>query len=540
MNTPIIELKNISKEFQIPHERRNSIKEYFLNFPRKTHFDCFSALQNINLTINKGDWIGIIGSNGSGKSTLLKIIAGIYEPNRGSLNVNGKIVPFLELGVGFNPELSARDNIFLNGTILGMTRKKISEKFDEMVDFAGIRKFLDQKLKNFSSGMQLRLAFSIAMQSNGDIYLLDEVLSVGDYEFQQKTRKTFEDMKREGKTVILVSHDLDSIKNICDKAILLDRGQIKTVGKPSNVINDYIGASDRLRWESECMISNNFIDYENKNKNSLDRKIKFLKKNLDKQSQKLIKQIPERFQYISENSMLNNALFDIDEIEERKKINIEDYKKIYALDQYEIQTFHFHNGLKLLPIKTINSLKNTDVIDAGAYNGDSAIIFNKEYEFNKIYSFEPQPTNFLSLKSNIEKYNLKNVIAINNGLGSKKYKTMIKNFSSASYVTADGDHHIEITTIDDFVKETGANIGLIKMDIEGMEYDAIIGATETIKKFKPILLISLYHNGKDFFEIKPYLESITDGYQFMVRKLNPYHLTFETMLIGWPQKNGDN
>lgn len=536
MNTPIIELKNISKEFQIPHERRNSLKEYFLNFPRKAHFDCFSALQNINLTINKGDWIGIIGSNGSGKSTLLKIIAGIYEPDGGSLNVGGKIVPFLELGVGFNPELSARDNIFLNGAILGMTRKKISEKFDEIVDFAGIRKFLDQKLKNFSSGMQVRLAFSIAMQSNGDIYLLDEVLSVGDYEFQQKTRKTFEDMKKENKTVILVSHDLESIKNICDKAVLLENGKIKTIGKPLSVINDYIETSDRFRWESEFTISSNFIDYENKNKNSINEKINALKKNLDEQSLELIDKIPKRFLYISSNNMISNKLFDIDEIRERKEINIEKYQKLYLLSQYEIPTFHFHNGLKLLPIEIINKLKNTDAIDAGAYDGDSAIIFNKEYAFNKIYSFEPQPNNFLSLKSNIEKYNLKNVIAINNGLGSKKHKAMIKNFSSASYITMNGDHYIEITTIDDFAKDVSANIGLIKMDIEGMEYDAIIGATETIKKFRPILLISIYHNGKDFFEIKPHLESIIDGYQFMIRKLNPYHLTFETMLIGWPKK----
>lgn len=242
MKKAVIKLKNISKIFQIPHERRDSLKEYFLNVSR-VYYEQFWALSKISFTVNQGEWLGIIGPNGSGKSTLLKIIAGVYEPDEGSLKVNGKIIPFLELGVGFNPELSAKDNIFLNGVILGMRRKKIAQDFDQIVDFAGIRQFLDQKLKNFSSGMQVRLAFSIAIQASGDIYLLDEVLSVGDYEFQQKSKAVFERMKKQGKTIILVSHNLESIKRFCDKAILLDKGKIKMLGKPAGVIKKYIGNS---------------------------------------------------------------------------------------------------------------------------------------------------------------------------------------------------------------------------------------------------------------------------------------------------------
>src|SRR3989338_2521755 len=193
--TLAIQLKNVTKTFRIPLAKQDSLREFFVNFKSSKSFKTLTVLKKINLEVKAGEWLGIIGPNGSGKSTLLKIIAGIYEPNRCKIEVSGQIVPFLELGVGFNPDLSARDNIFLNGVILGMTRKKIREKFDTIIDFAGIKPFINQKLKNFSTGMQVRLAFSIAIQSTGDIFLLDEVLAVGDYEFRQKSKKAFQQMK---------------------------------------------------------------------------------------------------------------------------------------------------------------------------------------------------------------------------------------------------------------------------------------------------------------------------------------------------------
>lgn len=235
-----IHLDRITKEFRIPHVHRNSLKEYFLTFGQRTHYDYFTAVSDVSLSITRGEHIGIIGPNGSGKSTLLKMIAGIYVPDKGIINVRGKIVPFLELGVGFNQELSARDNIFLNGVILGMSRRTLSKKFDEIVAFAGIEQFIDQKLKNFSSGMKVRLAFSIAIQSSGDIYLLDEVLAVGDYEFQQKSKIVFEDMKKQGKTLIMVSHNLESIRELCTRAILFEKGRIALDDKPEAIINGYV------------------------------------------------------------------------------------------------------------------------------------------------------------------------------------------------------------------------------------------------------------------------------------------------------------
>ena len=222
--TLAIQLKNVTKTFRIPLAKQDSLREFFVNFKSSKSFKTLTVLKKINLEVKAGEWLGIIGPNGSGKSTLLKIIAGIYEPNRGKIEVSGKIVPFLELGVGFNPDLSARDNIFLNGVILGMSRKKIFEKFETIVKFAGIAPFINQKLKNFSSGMQVRLGFSIAFQAHGDIYLLDEILAVGDYQFQQKTNRVFKTMKRQGKTVILISHSLENIKEYCDRVIWLQNG----------------------------------------------------------------------------------------------------------------------------------------------------------------------------------------------------------------------------------------------------------------------------------------------------------------------------
>lgn len=235
-----IKLRGISKTFNIPTERQDSLRERFIHLKLRQNYKKLSALKSINLEVKTGKWLGVIGANGSGKSTLLKIISGIYEPDSGRVEVSGRLVPFLELGVGFNPELSAKDNIFLNGVILGMDRKTIRQKFASIVNFAGVKQFIHLQLKNFSTGMQLRLGFAVAMQSPADIYLLDEVLSVGDYQFQQKAKKVFQRMKREKKTVILVSHDLETIRSWCDQVIWLDQGKIRALGKPESVIRQYI------------------------------------------------------------------------------------------------------------------------------------------------------------------------------------------------------------------------------------------------------------------------------------------------------------
>jgi len=234
-----INLTNITKTFNIPKEKLDSLQERLLSFKLRSDTRKFKALNNITFQVKKGEWLGVIGPNGSGKSTLLKVIAGIYKQDKGKIEVNGYLVPFLELGVGFNLELSAKDNIFLNGVILGMNRKKIQQKFNQIVNFANIKPFINQKLKNFSSGMQVRLAFSIAMQSAGDVFLLDEVLAVGDYQFQKKCDIVFKTMKQQGKTVILVSHNLDSIIQYCDKTIWLDHGKIVSYDAPRSVVNQY-------------------------------------------------------------------------------------------------------------------------------------------------------------------------------------------------------------------------------------------------------------------------------------------------------------
>ena len=184
---PVIEVKNISKHFKLPHERKNSLKQHFVGlFSKKLGYEKFEALKNINFTVNEGDFFGIVGRNGSGKSTLLKIISGIYQPNSGSVKIHGTLTPFIELGIGFNPELTGRENVYLNGSILGLTKKEIDSLYSEIVEFAELERFMDQKLKNYSSGMQVRLAFSIAIRAQNDILLLDEVFAVGDANFQMK------------------------------------------------------------------------------------------------------------------------------------------------------------------------------------------------------------------------------------------------------------------------------------------------------------------------------------------------------------------
>ncbi len=236
---PAIEVVEISKTFLIPHEQRSRLKEYFAHPLRRTTYERNEALKEVTFDVATGEFFGIVGRNGSGKSTLMKILARIYQADAGIVHVNGKLSPFIELGVGFNLELSARDNIEINGLLLGLTPRQVKERFDEILEFAELKRFVDQQLKNYSTGMLLRLAYSIAIQVPFDILLLDEVLAVGDANFQAKCFETFDTMRENGKTVVFVSHDLDSVVQFCDRALYLAGGSIQCIGEPKDVIEVY-------------------------------------------------------------------------------------------------------------------------------------------------------------------------------------------------------------------------------------------------------------------------------------------------------------
>ena len=236
---PAIEIDSVEKTFKIPHERHDTLKERFLHPRRRVTYESNYALQNISLSIDYGEFFGIIGPNGSGKSTLLKIIAGIYPPDSGRVTVDGLMSPFIELGVGFNPELNARDNVLVNGTLLGLSRRELEVKFDEIMAFAELEKFVDQKLKNFSSGMVVRLAYSVAIQVPFDILLLDEVLAVGDQSFQEKCFSTLDEIRSAGKTVVFVSHDLGSVRRLCDRVAFVHGGILQALGAPDEVVDAY-------------------------------------------------------------------------------------------------------------------------------------------------------------------------------------------------------------------------------------------------------------------------------------------------------------
>ena len=237
----IIRVDNISKTFKIPHERNNSLKSSVASMLRLrgNSFSIFHALSDITFEVKEGEFFGIIGRNGSGKSTLLKILASIYQPDTGKIKINGRVSPFLELGVGFNPELTAKENVFLNGAILGLSKKEVAEKYDGIIEFAELEDFVDMKLKNFSSGMQVRLAFSVAIQAQAEILLIDEVLAVGDANFKEKCFRTFKKMKAEGRTIVFVSHDMDSIKEFCDRAALIHNSKIEVIGSVEKAIQRY-------------------------------------------------------------------------------------------------------------------------------------------------------------------------------------------------------------------------------------------------------------------------------------------------------------
>jgi ABC-2 type transport system ATP-binding protein len=241
MDDIAIRVDNVSKAFKLPHERHSSIKGMLISRFRGSHqsYETQQALNGVTFDIKKGEFYGIVGRNGSGKSTLLKMLAGIYTPTEGAITVNGKLTPFIELGVGFSPELSGRENVYLNGALLGFNRKDMDGMYDDIVAFAELERFMDQKLKNYSSGMQVRLAFSIAIRAQTDILLLDEVLAVGDAAFQQKCFNYFEELRQQKKTVVFVSHDMTSVNRFCSRAVYIKNGVLIHEGSPEEVADLY-------------------------------------------------------------------------------------------------------------------------------------------------------------------------------------------------------------------------------------------------------------------------------------------------------------
>lgn len=237
----VLKVDHVAKMFRLPTEQATGLKMAFLNWTKGIKgYTEQHVLRDINFEVHQGDFFGIVGRNGSGKSTLLKIISQIYTPEHGSVTVKGKLVPFIELGVGFNPELTGRENVYLNGALLGFTRAEIDAMYDDIVEFAELEDFMDQKLKNYSSGMQVRLAFSVAIKAQGDILVLDEVLAVGDEAFQRKCDNFFAEIKKDPtKTVILVTHSMDAVKKYCNKAILIKDGEIVASGDKNDVADRY-------------------------------------------------------------------------------------------------------------------------------------------------------------------------------------------------------------------------------------------------------------------------------------------------------------
>jgi lipopolysaccharide transport system ATP-binding protein len=236
-----IVVRNLSKYFRIPAEKKRTVYENLIGLLQGNYgYEEFWALRDIDFTVNRGETFGVIGTNGSGKSTLLKILARVLYPDAGSVTINGKLAPFLELGVGFHPELTARDNVYLYGSILGLMRKELNGKYEEIMGFAELKRFENVKLRNFSSGMYVRLAFSTAIQADPDIFLLDEILAVGDEHFQKKCMDKIEEFRRGGKTIVFVSHDLEAVKKLCRKTLLLDGGKVIRQGETGDVVEEYL------------------------------------------------------------------------------------------------------------------------------------------------------------------------------------------------------------------------------------------------------------------------------------------------------------
>lgn len=258
-----IVVKNLKKSFSIPLEASSGIKQKLINALKgRKGYREFTPLDSISFTVKKGEFYGIVGKNGSGKSTLLKTLAGIYSPQAGSVATKGTLVPFIELGVGFNPELSGRENVYLNGALLGFSHVEVDTMYEEIVEFAELEDFMEERLKNYSSGMQVRLAFSIAIKAHGDILLLDEVLAVGDAAFQQKCYDYFETLRQEKQTVVLVTHDMNAVKRFCSKAMIISEGKIEKIGTPEEIAEIYTEKNIEQKKETKKEKRKDLFEYE--------------------------------------------------------------------------------------------------------------------------------------------------------------------------------------------------------------------------------------------------------------------------------------
>src|SRR5215218_5852052 len=237
--SPAIEMHDVAKTFRLPHQRYSTLKERALHPLRARTFEELNAVRDVSLAIGEGEFFGIVGRNGSGKSTLLKCLAGIYRPDRGTIDVRGRLSPFIELGVGFNGELTARENVLINAVMLGLSRREAKARFDEIIAFAELEEFVDLPVKNYSSGMSVRLGFAVAVQVDADILLVDEVLAVGDAAFQAKCFQQFEQLKAARKTIVLVTHDMSAVERFCHRAMLIERGDVLEVGEPHRIARRY-------------------------------------------------------------------------------------------------------------------------------------------------------------------------------------------------------------------------------------------------------------------------------------------------------------
>ncbi|MFN8175909.1 MAG: ABC transporter ATP-binding protein [Solirubrobacteraceae bacterium] len=251
MSATAIEVAGLHKTFHVPRLATHTLKERALHPFHRGREDHLPALRDISFEVGSGEFFGIVGRNGSGKSTLLKLLAGIYAADGGTIRLAGRLAPFIELGVGFNPDLAARDNVILNAVMMGLSPRQARERFDGIIAFAELEDYLDLKLKNYSSGMQVRLAFAVMVQSDADVLLIDEVLAVGDAAFQQKCLDAFYSLRDEGRTIVLVTHEMDTVKRFCHRAMLLESGRVEAIGDPETVAHRYLELNFEDRGASE-------------------------------------------------------------------------------------------------------------------------------------------------------------------------------------------------------------------------------------------------------------------------------------------------
>lgn len=334
MTNSAIVISNISKKYTLGKAKESSLRDTIASIfkKRNSQNDEFYALKNVSFSINKGDVVGIVGKNGAGKSTLLKILSQITKPSEGTIHIDGRIASLLEVGTGFHPELTGRENIYLNGTILGMTRKEVKEKFDEIVAFSGIEKFIDTAVKHYSSGMYVRLAFSVAAHLEPEILVIDEVLAVGDIEFQKKCLGKMQDVASKGRTVLFVSHNMSAVKSLCNTAVYLDQGKLVKQGNVQEIIDKYLsensGEGNRIEWNEANAPKNEYIQLN---------KVEIINNELNYINEELSIEID--FNYTGENTSLNLSivLTDFNEtpifnvFTESKESNQGNYKAIIKI-----------------------------------------------------------------------------------------------------------------------------------------------------------------------------------------------------------------